>query len=52
VAEGFAGPDGVVLRTTLEEQTERVVPGPDMFGESEVLLRGIIKGLQVLGPGR
>jgi hypothetical protein len=47
IAEGFArkGPtgSGVILRTTLEEQVHRVVPGPNDLGESEVLLRGLVR---------
>jgi hypothetical protein len=51
VAERFATNEGqtngVILRTTLEEQVGRVVPGPNNLGESEVLLRGVIRGLPV-----
>lgn len=38
---------GAILRITLEEQANRVVPGPNQLGESEVLLRGVIRGLPV-----
>lgn len=41
------GGEGVILRTTLEEQASRVVPGPNDLGESEVLLRGIVGGARV-----
>jgi hypothetical protein len=51
VAERFATNEGttngVILRTTLEQQAGRIVPGPNNLGESEVLLRGVIQGLPV-----
>lgn len=40
---------GVVLESTLEEQAGKIVPGPDILGESEVLVRGIVSGAEVEG---
>ena len=53
VAEGFAGKGGVVLQTTVEEMEARgvnILESPDYFDESEVLLEGVIDGLQVTRP--
>jgi RHS repeat-associated protein len=53
VAEQFAGKNGVILRTTIEEmqaQGVNILASPDAFGESEVLLEGIIPGLPVELP--
>ena len=35
------------LRRPLEEQAGRIAPGPDALGESEILLRGIVKDSHV-----
>jgi RHS repeat-associated protein len=51
VAQQFAGKNGVVLRTTIEELQSRginVLQSPDLFGESEVLVEGIVRGLGFL----
>jgi len=47
--QGVLDPNGrgVILSTTLEEQSHRVVPGPDQLGESEVLLRGVVNDAHV-----
>ncbi len=53
VAEGFAGKNGVILQTTLEEMQARgvnILWSPDEFDEAEVLLEGRIEGLQVTQP--
>jgi RHS repeat-associated protein len=53
VAEGFAGKNGVILRTTLEEMQGRgvnIFESPDQFDESELLLEGRIGGLPVMRP--
>jgi hypothetical protein len=50
-AASRAGSDGVILRTTLEEMQARgvnVLDSPDTFGENEILLEGIIRGLEVM----
>jgi hypothetical protein len=41
------GGRGVILSTDLEPYRSRVVPGPDEFGESEVLIRGVVRGAKV-----
>lgn len=51
VAEGFAGKNGVVLQTTIEEMQARgvnMLESPDYFDEDEVLLEGRIGGVQVM----
>jgi hypothetical protein len=53
VAEGFAGKNGVILQTTIEQMQARgvnILTSPDAFDESEVLLEGRIGGLQVTQP--
>ncbi len=53
VAEGFAGKNGVILQTTIEEMQARGVNmlwSPDYFDESELLFEGRIGGLQVTQP--
>ena len=53
VAEGFAGKNGVILQTTIEEMQARgvnIFESPDCFEESEILLEGRIGGLQVTQP--
>jgi hypothetical protein len=53
VAEGFAGKDGVILQTTIEEMQARgvnIFDSPDYFDESEILLGGTVDGLQVTQP--
>jgi hypothetical protein len=53
VAEQFAGKNGVILRTTIEEmqaQGVNILASPDAYSESEVLLEGIIPGLPVELP--
>lgn len=50
IAERFASDPtgiGVILRTTREQQAHRITPGPDDYGESEVLIRGVVSGTQV-----
>jgi len=37
----------VILSTDLEPYRSRVVLGPDEFGESEVLIRGVVRGAKV-----
>lgn len=54
VAEGFAGEDGVVLETSIEDLQARGIPvlqSPDNFDEGEVLVEGIVDELSVSGPG-
>jgi len=44
-AEGFAGKDGVILQTTIDEVLTRgvnIFDSPDSFEESEVLLEGTL----------
>ena len=53
VAEGFAGKNGVILETTIEQMQARgvnILTSPDAFDEAEVLLEGRIPGLQVTTP--
>jgi len=53
VAEGFAGKNGVILQTTIEEMQARgvnILESPDVYEESEILLEGRIEGLQVTQP--
>lgn len=53
VAEGFAGKNGVVLETTMEEMQARgvnIFDSPDSYYESEILLEGTIDGLGVTLP--
>jgi hypothetical protein len=53
VAEGFAGKNGVVLRSSIEEMQARgvnILSSPDQFDESEILLEGRIGGLRVTKP--
>jgi hypothetical protein len=53
VAEGLAGKNGVILRTTLEEMQARgvnILESPDAYDEAEILLEGRIEGLQVTQP--
>jgi YD repeat-containing protein len=47
--QGVATPGGrgVIMSTTMEEHADRIVPGPDVLGESEVLLRGIVSDVNV-----
>jgi hypothetical protein len=50
-AEWFAGKDGVILHTTVEELRARginVLASPDRFNESEILVQGRVEGLTVL----
>ncbi len=50
VAAERAGPNGVILRSTLEEMQRRgvpIIPSPDAYEESEILLEGVIPGLEV-----
>ncbi len=37
---------GLILRTTMEGQVHRVVPGPDSSNEAEVLLRGMVSSAE------
>jgi hypothetical protein len=49
VARGFAGPKGVVLRIPQAAgDGYRLVTSPDLFGESEVLVEGIVRHARVL----
>jgi hypothetical protein len=51
IAQQFAGKDGVVLRTTIEELRSRgfnVLESPDRYGEDEVLVEGTVDGLGFL----
>lgn len=53
VAQGFAGKNGVILQTTIEEMQARgvnILSSPDQFDEAELLLEGRIGGLQVTQP--
>lgn len=53
VAEGFAGKNGVILQTTIEEMQARgvnILESPDYYDESEILLEGTIDGLKVTQP--
>ncbi len=53
VAEGFAGKNGVILQTSVEEMPGRgmnILESPDAFDEAEILLEGKIGGLQVTQP--
>ena len=53
VAEGFAGKNGVILQTTIEEMQARgvnILSSPDNYDEAEILLEGRIGGLQVTRP--
>jgi hypothetical protein len=53
IAEDYAGKNGVILQTTLEEmqaQGVNILWSPDEFDEYEVLLEGRIEGLQVTQP--
>jgi hypothetical protein len=49
VARGFAGRNGVVLRIPYGPgDGYGIVGSPDLFGESEVLIEGIVRGAVVL----
>lgn len=48
VAKTFAGDDGVILETSVP--TSKQVPSPDKFCESEVLIKGAVKGAKVTKP--
>jgi hypothetical protein len=53
MAELFAGKDGVILQSTVEELRARgvnILASPDRFGESEILVQGRVEGLTVLRP--
>lgn len=53
VAEGFAGKNGVILQTIIEEMLARgvnILESPDAYDEAEILLEGRIEGLQVTQP--
>lgn len=53
VTEGFAGKNGVILQTTIEEMQAsgvNIFESPDYFDESKLLLEGRIGGLQVTQP--
>jgi hypothetical protein len=53
IAEGFAGKNGVILQTTLENLGARgimPIPSPDLYFESELLFEGPIPGLGVVAP--
>jgi hypothetical protein len=53
VAEGFAGKNGVILQTTVEEMQAsgvNIFESRDHFDESELLLEGRIGGLRVTQP--
>jgi len=43
-----AGPGGAILRVPLSSVADRVVESPDLFEESEVLIRGIVTGAEVI----
>jgi hypothetical protein len=52
-AEGFAGKNGVILQTTIEETQARgvnILESPDAYEEAEILLEGVIDGLEVTQP--
>jgi len=48
VARDFAGEDGVILR--IRRSGQNLVPSPDAFNESEVLIQGVIRGAEILLP--
>jgi hypothetical protein len=53
IAAGFAGKNGVILQSTLEDLEARgfaPIPSLDLFGESEILFEGRITGLDVVSP--
>jgi hypothetical protein len=53
VAQGFAGKNSVILQTTIEEMQAsgmNIFESPDYFDESELLLEGRVRGLQVTQP--
>ncbi len=53
ISEGFAGKNGVILQTTLEDLAARgitPIPSPDLYYESELLFEGPISGLGVVAP--
>ena len=55
VAEGFAGKNGVTLRTTIEAMQARgvnMLELRDAYDEAEILFEGRIGGLQVTQPRR
>ena len=50
VAGRFAGWDGVVLETTIEELQRRgirILTSPDKFGEAEMLVEGVVRHVKV-----
>jgi hypothetical protein len=48
VAKRFSRQDGVILKTKVP--VNKTIKSPDLFNESEVLLKGTIKGVQVTTP--
>jgi hypothetical protein len=51
VAEQFAGKNGVILHTTVEDLRARgvnILASPDTYGEREILIQGRVEGLTVL----
>ncbi|MCW3037468.1 MAG: hypothetical protein JWM17_2780, partial [Actinobacteria bacterium] len=51
IAQQFAGKNGVILHTTVEDLQARgvnVLSSPDRFHESEILVQGRVEGLTVL----
>ena len=55
VAESFATKGGttcgVVLESSIEENLDRLVESPDAYGESEVLIRGVVSDARVWSAG-
>ena len=53
VAKGFAGKNGVILESNIEEMQARgvnILQSPDYFDESELLIEGTVDNLRVTQP--
>ncbi len=48
IAQRFSGRDGIILETDVAKRS--TIVSPNLYKESEVLLRGVIKGAKVTKP--
>ncbi len=48
VAKGMSYPGGVVMRIAQSSVASRLVQSPDLFDESEILIRGLVTGAELL----
>ena len=46
IAKRFAGSEGVILKGVFPKS--KLISSPDLFQESEVLIKGVIKDLEVI----